>query len=151
MILGAGVDVSRNWESEREEEFAFENLEIVFFDPVGVGMDGTALAAPVEVGPELEVQKEKGEGVGWSTSDDFVFAYRVSRLKVKGKTGEVREEEHTKEGLYGLPEDEEKESGEIFNIEKLEGDEAVAGEFGDEGLANVEDEDEDECVCVLPQ
>ena len=121
---------------------------------LSVGIDGTALAAPVEVGPEFEVQRAKGEDVEWGGSDDFVFAYRLSRIKVKRKTGEVKEEKYVKGALYELKPDEDgntiQEESPIFEFEKLEGDEVIAGEFEEE-LVHVQDDDEGDCVCVVPE
>ncbi|KAF2466866.1 uncharacterized protein BDR25DRAFT_376386 [Lindgomyces ingoldianus] len=116
---------------------------------LSVGLDGAAMAAPVEAGPELGIQSESEEGVKWSASDDFVFAYRVSKVKMKKRNGEVKEEEYTKGALYGLPSDESKESSAVFDVDTVEGDEAVAAEFGGDEIATVVDED-GECVCVLP-
>lgn len=118
---------------------------------LSVGLDGTALAVPVDVGPELEVQREKGHKVSWSTSDDFVFAYRLSRLKLKRKTEEMEEEEYNKGALYELVEDRDGQKVAVsFEVDKLENDDAVAGEYGDEELVEVEDEDGENAYVVIP-
>lgn len=121
---------------------------------LSIGLDGSGVAVPVEAGPEIEVQRERGEETEWGGGDDFVFAYRVSRIKVKRKTGEVKEEEYTKGALYGLREDadgnviEDADVG--LEVGEVEGDEAVAAEYGEEEVAVVGDDEEGECVCVLP-
>jgi hypothetical protein len=120
---------------------------------LSVGLDGTGVAVPVEAGPEFEVQRSREEGVEWGGSDDFVFAYRVSRVKVKKRSGEVVEEGYTKGALFGLKEDKDGNvvvGGGGFEIDEVEGDAAIAEEFGEEELVDVED-DEEECVCMLPE
>jgi len=120
---------------------------------LSVGVDVTALAAPVEIGPEIEVQTQKGDDVEWGSSDDFVFAYRLGRLKVKKKSAQVKEEEYTKGSLFGLNLDQHGNVGaekeDEFEVDAFEGDEAVAGEFEDELIGAVDD-DED-CFCVMPE
>lgn len=122
---------------------------------LSVGLDGTAVAMPVEAGPEFEIYKERGEDAEWGASDGFVFAYRVSRIKLKRRTGEVKEEEYTKGGaLYGLKEslnrDADQEEGVRFEMDDIEGDDAVAREFSEEELINAAD-DYEECICINPQ
>jgi hypothetical protein len=207
LILGAGVDAGVNWDRRDGEEYAFDKLETIFFNPldvdgyleraiqapnvkrfieksnirkpvymvtglkivrggkiksskirghggaVSIGLDGTALAAPVQVGPELEIQREKGEAVEWAASDDFVFAYRLSKIKVKRRANEVREEEYVKGALYDL---ETPKDGGVealpFEIDEIEGDEAIASDFGDKSVdADDDDDDGGVCICVLPQ
>jgi hypothetical protein len=118
---------------------------------LSVGVDGTALTVPVDAGPELEVQREKGYEVSWSTSDDFVFAYRLSRLKLKRKTQEAEEEEYNKGALYELIENQDgQEVAVAFEVDRLEDDDAVAGEYDDEELAEVEDDDGENAYVVIP-
>ncbi|KAF2872787.1 hypothetical protein BDV95DRAFT_398418 [Massariosphaeria phaeospora] len=120
---------------------------------LSVGLDGTALAAPVEVGPEFELQKGKGESVEWGSSDDFVFAYRLSRIKVKRRTGEMKEEEYVKGALYGL--EGKKSAGDAdapsFEISGVEGDSVFPAEFGDVAFEAEDDEDEGACVGIALQ
>jgi hypothetical protein len=70
---------------------------------VGAQVDGTALSggmAPVGGGPEIRYGKATKSAVSWEGSTDFVFAYKVSELRVS-KAGEVkREREYTKGALY---------------------------------------------------
>ncbi|KAF2728651.1 hypothetical protein EJ04DRAFT_476989 [Polyplosphaeria fusca] len=118
---------------------------------LSVGLDGSALLAPVEVGPEVEGQTERGQNVEWGASDDFVFAYRVSRLKLR-KGGEMKEAEYNKGALYELREDRDgKLSVEdaTFEIQNVEDDEAVADEYDEEELVDVEDGDEGVVRVVL--
>ena len=61
---------------------------------VGIEVDGTVWssgAVPVSGGPEIEVRSGAKEGIAWEESSDFVFAFQAVRVKVKKKTGEVKE------------------------------------------------------------
>ena len=70
---------------------------------VGAQVDGTVLSgglAPVGGGPEVRRGKETKNAVSWEGSTDFVFAYKVSEVRVS-KSGEVkRERDYTKGALY---------------------------------------------------
>ena len=116
---------------------------------VSAGLDGTGIAVPVEAGPEVAVRQQKQEDVEWS-GDDFVFAYRVSRLKVSSRTRQVREEEYTRGALFGL---ERNDAGnaqdKTYRIVEVEGDEAMAEEFESDELLSVKDDDDEDCICVL--
>jgi hypothetical protein len=121
---------------------------------LSIGLDGTALAAPVEVGPEFELQREKKTGVEWGSSDDFVFAYRISRLKLKKGKETAEEEEYRKGALYGLPMDRKSNTVEMitstFELDDLDDEDAVAAEFDDEEVADVEDEDGEKVAVIMP-
>jgi len=71
---------------------------------VGAQVDGTVLSGgmvPVGGGPEVRRGKETKNAVSWEGSTDFVFAFKVSEVRV-GKSGEVkRERDYTKGALYG--------------------------------------------------
>ena len=119
---------------------------------VSIGLDGTALAAPVEVGPEVEIQRERGEAVEWNTEDDFVFAYRLSKIKVKRRAEKIREEEYVKGALYDA---ETAKDGvvepSLFEIDEIEGDEAIAKDFEDQSVDAGDDGGDDACICILPR
>jgi hypothetical protein len=70
---------------------------------VGAQVDGTVLSggmAPVGGGPEVRHGKETKNVVSWEGSTDFVFAFKVSEVRVS-KSGEVkRERDYTKGALY---------------------------------------------------
>lgn len=90
---------------------------------VGVNVDGAAAGMPVGVGVDVAPGwgSEESGGFGWS--DDFVFAFRVRRVKVS-RAGEVsRLEEYTRGAMY--------EDG-VKGARKTEV--AVKGEEEDEGV-----------------
>jgi hypothetical protein len=82
---------------------------------VGAQVDGTVLSGgmvPVSGGPEFRRGKATKSVVSWEGSTDFVFAYKVSEVRVS-KAGEVkREREYTKGALY-------EEGGEKHDVEPL--------------------------------
>ena len=124
---------------------------------LGVSVDRALMAAPGSVGPELEAGIKKEDGVEFGGSDDFVFAYRLGRIKVDRKMGEAEEDDHNEGALFGLPgagNDKEKEKEKVtFRVTEVEGDEAVAGEFGEEEIVETLDDDEgdEKCTYIIPQ
>jgi hypothetical protein len=70
---------------------------------VGAQVDGTVLSggmAPVGGGPEVRGGKVTKNALSWEGSTDFVFAFKVSEVRVS-KSGEVRRErDYTKGALY---------------------------------------------------
>lgn len=122
---------------------------------LGVSVDRTLMAAPGSVGPELEAEIKKEDGVEFGGSDDFVFAYQLGRIKVGGKTGEVEEDDHNEGALFGLPgaEDDKEKEKVMFRVTEVGGDEAVAGEFGEEEIVETLDDDEvgEKCTCIIPR
>jgi hypothetical protein len=71
---------------------------------VGAQVDGTILSGgmvPAGGGPKIRRGKATKNAVSWTGSSDFVFAYKVSEVRVS-KLGEVkRERDYTKGALYG--------------------------------------------------
>jgi len=70
---------------------------------VGAQVDGTVLSGgvvPVGGGPEIRRGRGTKSVVEWKGSSDFVFAYKVSEVRVS-RAGEVkREREYTKGAIY---------------------------------------------------
>lgn len=73
---------------------------------VKVGVDGLVVGGvPVGVGPKGEVRREVKDGVSWEMGEGdgdrgFVFAYRLVRIKRKGKEGGFKEEDFNKGALF---------------------------------------------------
>ncbi|KAK3986502.1 hypothetical protein QBC44DRAFT_361455 [Cladorrhinum sp. PSN332] len=121
-----------------------------------VGVDVVAAAAaaagvplpllPVsalEVGPEVGTSRGKEGSSGFGRGgDDFVFAYRVLKVRVRGK-GEVSQEEYVKGAMLGIPGAQ--DGGDLLALETLDvvqGDDDVKG-FGS-AAATVEEDDDGE-------
>ncbi|KAL2281025.1 hypothetical protein FJTKL_12131 [Diaporthe vaccinii] len=70
---------------------------------LGVDVDGTLLGgSPVGGGPEISGKVEGKMQTSWEGSSDFVFAFRVRRVKVS-KNGEVKSEgDYTKGANFGV-------------------------------------------------
>ncbi|KAE8454422.1 hypothetical protein EG329_000044 [Mollisiaceae sp. DMI_Dod_QoI] len=66
-----------------------------------VGIDTTAVGAPVSGGPKASIQTERGEGQSFTGSSDFVFAYRLIKIYKHSKTGALTSKEKVKGALYG--------------------------------------------------
>lgn len=68
---------------------------------IAATVDGTVWssgAVPVAGGPEIEISRSKRVGISWEGGGDFVFAFRVKRVKVARKTNEVLREENYRKG-----------------------------------------------------
>ncbi|KAL1604741.1 hypothetical protein SLS60_004281 [Paraconiothyrium brasiliense] len=113
-------------------------------------MDGSVLIAPIEVGPQTEARTLKSENTDWVASDDFIFGYRLSRIKVKRNIDETTETEYTKGALYNHGSEDSGKRVAQYELEKVTGDDFVEAEdFGD-SMVKVSDEDE-ECRCIIPR
>ncbi|KAL1596527.1 hypothetical protein SLS60_009174 [Paraconiothyrium brasiliense] len=67
---------------------------------LGVQVDGTVLsggAIPIGGGPSMETESSQGTTVSWETSQEFVLAYRLSKVRVD-RTGAVKTEEEYRKG-----------------------------------------------------
>ncbi|KAL2150976.1 hypothetical protein VTH82DRAFT_6074 [Thermothelomyces myriococcoides] len=75
----------------------------VAVDPALVGAPAPV---PVTVGPMVGIGREKGENMSFEGSDDFVFAYRVQKVWLRGgHGGVVRCEDYNKGAMLGLEDD----------------------------------------------
>ncbi|KAK4224122.1 hypothetical protein QBC38DRAFT_26713 [Podospora fimiseda] len=125
---------------------------------VGVDVVAAATGIPLpisglEVGPKVGTSKGKGGSSGFgSGGDEFVFAYRVLKVRVRGK-GQVSQEEYVRGAMLGVPGA--KDGDELVDLEMLEvedGDEDVKGFESAEGIVEVEEDegDEEEVKVFLP-
>jgi hypothetical protein len=63
-----------------------------------IGFDGTGAGIPVAVGPAAELLKRRKEEVSFGASSDFVFAFRLSKVRYNAKRG-VTYKDHRKGAL----------------------------------------------------
>lgn len=123
-----------------------ETIERGFGGDTEVGVDATMVGVPVSVGPKLEASKENKREISFSGSSDFVFAYRLRKIRYReGKP--LKQDEYVNGALLGR--DEELGLGDAFpefDIDMVEEDLST-----DEGsrVDAVVDDDDEECVCVL--
>jgi len=90
-----------------------------------VGVNLAAVGAAVELGPKGSWKNDKESGAGWSKSTDYIFAYRLSRIKSK-KDGSYSAEEFNKGAVFGKDSDEEEDTFEQ-QFDMVEYEDEVAG------------------------
>lgn len=95
-----------------------------------VGVDMTALTAvPVSGGPKMETSRTNERQVKFDGSSDYVFAYRVSKIRLR-KDGKVKaQEDFNKGALFGVDE------GDSGRVEDL-----AAGDWDVEELVSTSQE-----------
>lgn len=69
-----------------------------------VKVDATALGAPVEVGSEASWESKKKSGISYAGSSDYIFAYRLTRMKPKRRGHGSSNESHVKRAEFGKEE-----------------------------------------------
>lgn len=69
-----------------------------------VGVDLTAVGAPVTLGPEAGLQKKKERSVAYAGSTDYIFAYQLKRIRAR-KGGDFEEKDYLKGALFGMDDD----------------------------------------------
>ncbi|KAK8243590.1 hypothetical protein IWZ00DRAFT_178070 [Phyllosticta capitalensis] len=123
-----------------------------------VNVDGTMIGAPAGAGPKIGFKQARTSDVGSEETDDFVFAFRLrklkirkgeARLKMRYKSGGLFDKDSGKEAA-----DEELEKRERSIVITVDGlaDGDVTGE--DVGLEDTETQDEtsgQDCLCVMPE
>jgi hypothetical protein len=130
VVKGAKITRTKTWERAIKAQ---------------VGVDLTAVGAPVSPGPSGEVNRKGEEKTSTKISEDFVFAYRLRRIKWK-KRGKVVETQDYEDGAF-LQEEEEEDAVEEFDIEEVEKEDVRM----DTAQPAIDDENGEECFCVLPK
>jgi hypothetical protein len=70
--------------------------------------DATMVGVPLDAGPELSTESTKAKGTSFGGSTDYIFAYRLTRMKPR-KRGETSEEKaFVKGAVYDMGADENK-------------------------------------------
>ncbi|KAH8586930.1 hypothetical protein B0O99DRAFT_656624 [Bisporella sp. PMI_857] len=112
-------------------------------------VDGTLWSGgilPIGGGPGIEGKAGKKAITKWEGSDDFVFAFRVSKIFVGKATGQVVSEEEYRKGAM-LGNEEEQVKGPELSVLKVEDPDAES-----EGFDTVElVDDGDVVVCAIPK
>jgi hypothetical protein len=100
VYLVSGLKIARGVSAESEEKRGYGGA-------TEVGIDATAVTGgvPVSGGPKIERKVERREGVTWGGSEDFLFAYRLVRIKLKGEEGGFKEGDYNKGALYNDDDD----------------------------------------------
>lgn len=92
------------------------------------------LPVPASFGPSVVFSSGSNESVSFEGSDDFVFAFRVQKLRMKRREESVRQENYAKGAMfeYGAPEKKEHESLEISELNVSDAFDGFASQSVDE-------------------
>lgn len=86
-----------------------------------VKVDATGFGAPVEVGPEGGFGVRRAMQTSFAGSTDYIFAYRLERIRVKRRTEEVESKEYIKGAMFGRDDDDSDDEMEFIADEFEEG------------------------------
>ncbi|KAH8745340.1 hypothetical protein F5883DRAFT_266517 [Diaporthe sp. PMI_573] len=116
---------------------------------LAVEVDGTVWSGgtvPIGGGPGMEGKVGNKATTKWEGGDDFVFAFRVSKVFVGKATGQVVSEEEYRKGAM-LGNEEEQVKAPELSVLKVEDPDAEGEGFDTEELMD----DEDVVVCAIPR
>jgi hypothetical protein len=65
-----------------------------------IGVDASAAGIPVKVGPGFEAGKQSEAKIGGRPQMDFILAYQLTRVKMKGNASVKGHESYTKHALW---------------------------------------------------
>ncbi|KAJ1327388.1 hypothetical protein MN608_06715 [Microdochium nivale] len=119
-----------------------------------VSLDAAVAAAagvPVSLGPSAGLHKSESDDVSFQGSDDFVFAFRVRRIKIAAGGKEVTQEDYRKGALYSSGKLHGGESGEgsekpVYSILGLEENDFVSEDAGLEKIPGLCDDNGEEVL-----
>jgi len=113
-------------------------------------LDGTIWSGgtvPISGSPGVEGKKEDKQDMKWEESSDFVFAFRVWKVKVEKKSGAASGKDFSEGAMLGSKRE---KKDPTVSIEIVAVEEAKAGEVA--GLVEQElDEDGKVVVCAVPK
>ena len=64
-----------------------------------IGIDLTAIGAPITVGPKFSMSGGRDRDLAWEKSSDFILAYRLTRIKII-RSGVFKYKKYNKGALY---------------------------------------------------
>jgi hypothetical protein len=135
MFMVTGVKVARDAEVKKHQ------ISGIGAD-VTVNADATALTGePVSGGPKGKFSTRNVNSINFSGSSDFVFAYRLRKISIHAKTGEISSKDEIKGALYAGGLEREEEEGRINKMSK-QGDTRKQGELAPK-LFDIDSEIED--------
>lgn len=112
-----------------------------------ISIDAAVAGSPVpaSVGPSVISLSGRNESVSFEGSDDFVFAFRVQKLRVKRREVDVRQENYAKGAMfeYGAAGNKEPE---FLEMEELDASYGLGG-FVSQGV----DDEGDQAVVYVPK
>lgn len=112
-----------------------------------ISIDAAVAGSPVptSVGPSVVSSSGSNESVSFEGSDDFVFAFRVQKLRVKRRNETMRQEDYNKGALFGGA-FRGKEEPEVLELSELEATDG-SDDFVDEQV----DDEGDQATVFVPQ
>lgn len=112
-----------------------------------ISIDAAVAGSPVptSVGPSVVSSSGISESVSFEGSDDFVFAFRLQKLRMKRREEGVRQEDYAKGAMfeYGAPGKKESESLEISELNASDG----LDDFASQDV----DEEDNQAVVYVPK
>lgn len=94
-----------------------------------VKVDATTFGAPVEVGPEASLGLRTSALTSFAGSTDYIFAYRLERIKIKKRTDEITSKEYIKGAMFGRDGDDSDDEDEFVADEFTEIDGVEEDEY----------------------
>lgn len=114
-----------------------------------VSVDATMLTGvPVSTTPKLEASRDKKQEISFSGSSDFVFAYRLRKIRYREGQG-LRQDEYVDGALLGRDDEEQPESEVALPPFVIDMEEDDIGIREGSHIDAVVDDDDEECICVL--
>ncbi|KAH6713890.1 hypothetical protein BKA61DRAFT_52153 [Leptodontidium sp. MPI-SDFR-AT-0119] len=118
VYLVTGIKIARGMSAESEKVRGHGGA-------LSLGVDATLLTGgvPIQAGPQVETASEKMESVSWSGGEDFIFAYRLVRIKKRLTSGEFTEVDYNKGALYDTDasSNSEQASGQSWSFDEVAG------------------------------
>jgi len=109
---------------------------------VGGGLDlSLAGGPPVAVGADFNRENGHGEELEFTDDKDFVFAFRVRKVRVR-KSGRVDQDEYNRDGLLGLDDDDAENTSSAFTVDGIDDADETGEEFQFDFHKIAEGEDE---------
>ncbi|GAP92966.1 hypothetical protein SAMD00023353_0403750 [Rosellinia necatrix] len=110
-----------------------------------IGLDPAVLGVPITVGPTVELWNGLSNSATSSPTQPVVFAFRLRKLKIKARSGGVKQSDYNKNGLLGEEDAPIQPTVEI-DTDGVEDYDATGADFDLPDEADTVDEiDEDEC------
>lgn len=95
-------------------------------------VDGTGAGVPVEVGPEAGWGSGSKRGISFTGSTDYIFAYQLTRMKPKKRSGTSENKSYVKGAVFGTGEDGGADEASVldkFDIEEETGGQGIRDEL----------------------
>lgn len=102
IYLITGIKIARNPKAKTQLSTSSETS-------IELKADATSFGGPVEVGPETSLGRNQIMMTGFSGSTDYIFAYRLTKIRVKMGNEDVSHGSYVKGAAFGQLDDEDEE------------------------------------------